>query len=580
METLPNFYNNLLGIEVTTFGVLTAAAFVFLQMMHTNFSFRDMFLSLRNRTLPFYALLSGLLVLFTGLGSLHFAIGAHDFIPQVNLNSREVFENGYVAAVLLLGFFYTAALGMVIVLGNIRLLNPAELLRRHLEFADASSVEKYLHSRFGVPSPLPLVRIRFFSTKGEEKTDEEEEAEWREKEAQYERDTAKSETLKEAAKDAPDVFEAFDSLLIKAIAGGDTGSVKNGLENWTRKIIEIIGSGTDSFPGEHMGRHVAESLREFLEACRKHNSQSLAPYFIRATQRIALELMGTKHADATLEIMKTWKAQADIAIQESDRALFRDILQGYQEVGDLALKRDKEAPKERNEVREECFRHLGWLAERLLTKKGLEERPIMYDTDYYDEYGTLHNTLFHFSHKYNYDYPDLYPLIFFDAIHVLFNKMLDVYTQNAAPEKASIRGEAKVRLFDCAYVYASFAQKAIAAGNADGVALAAVNLKQIHRSALEAGAEDAAQDSIQLIVRLAIECAANPEKVAGSEILRLPQGLEDIILNSTFTAEIRSEVFESYLPGKIEGDYKKKWAYIKELGTKMGTNFGLNFDSQ
>lgn len=582
LRMVANFYNNLLGIEITILGIITAGIFVFIQILHSNFSHKDLSLSLRRISIVLYFFLSVSLIVLTGIGALHFAMSPHDLIPRWNLGLKDIFESDISLIIIFAGLLASAALGVFIIFESIRLLNPFFLMRGHLENSDIKTIKKFLHNRYGVPEPYPPVSI-FYTLQGVEETEEEKSArdlEVQQKQQKFEEDVAVARQLKAESENAPDVFEGFENLLIKSMSQGDRSAVKNGLRSYESKIKEVILTADTTFPINHLATYTRENLSTSLEACRKHNTQSFAPQLIRTSCNIAIVFLD-KYPDVVDEILKEWKIQADLALKHSDKMLFRAIIKSYQDIGDLLFNKENAETRSRNEPLDTIFRHLGWIAERLLSQKGIEEKPLMHDDDYEDEFGIIYNTLFHFDHKYSYDEPNLYPLIFFDAIHCLFDGLLEVYQQSKDEKLATLnkRGDIKDWLFSCAYVYSSFATKAIAVSNGDGFALAGTRLRQMYRTAETAGEEDLAHNILELIVRFAIQGATNPDKLVGDShgSSTVVQDSEDIILSSRYSDTVRSAVFENCL--KIdEGEHNTKYNYIKSLGVKMHTNFGLMFD--
>jgi len=110
---MPAFYNNLFGIEITVFGIITAGIFVFLQILHSNFSYKDMLLSFKWVSLATYSVLSVFVILITGLGALHFAMGIHDLLTHWDLNSSIIFGSDYTIASIFVGFLISTVLGVV-----------------------------------------------------------------------------------------------------------------------------------------------------------------------------------------------------------------------------------------------------------------------------------------------------------------------------------------------------------------------------------------------------------------------------------------------------------------------------------
>lgn len=585
MDALQAYYNNLFGIEVTTLGIMTAGIFVFLQILHQSFSYKDMLFSMRRVSVVIYAILSFFVVGLTGWGSLFFATATREPVPWCHYTIvRVVFESDFTATLVLFVFLISAGLGIYVIYGTIKLLNPTSLLHKHLGALDNKSIARFLYRKYGVPEPFPHMRIVFMALdkKGRKKRPKKEEKEKeQEDEAKFTKEREEYERLKNDAVGAPDVFEGFTNILSRAIAAGDTGTVRDAIAGLISTMKGTLSNADSSFPINYLARYTGESLSTFLEMCRRHDMWSLSPQFIRASREIALLFLSVTDATPVKEILKSWKDQADTAIRDSDRPLFREIIQSFKEVADKAFGKEDKSFKGNSDVLDESFRCLGWLAERLLAQRGLQARPVMHDSDYEDEFGVLFNAIFHFQYKFNNNKADAYPLIYFDAVHVLFDSLLEIYKQPADEVRhgANIKGEIKDHLFSCAHVYSSFAADAIKAGNGDGAALAAINLRQVYESALSAGAEGVARDCLDLIVTLAIRVATNIDTVKMGHLDNPLGNLEKTILASSYVGTVESAVNESYRKFD-EGPHDKKWEYIKSLGVKMGTNFGFMFDSR
>lgn len=581
MDTLPNFYNTLFGIEITTLGIISAATFVCLQILHANYSYKDMLRSLERASVLVYAILSVALIIVTGLGSMFLAFGTYNFIPQFNFETRAIFGSDYTALCLLATFLISAGLGIYVVFESMRLLNPSFLIREHLKRIDSDAVRKFLYNKYGVREPYPRVTIlmTIAGKKESKKEKAKKKKEVKDAEDAYEQEKAEFERLTAEITGAPDVFEGFANLVSKAIANADMSTVRGAISDYKDCVLGILKETDAKFPFDLFARHIGDTLAFFLESCRRHDLQSLSPDFVRATREIAFAL-NESHYSVMAEILKSWKDQADIAIQTSDRSLFREIMQSYRDVTEISFQRLKKNPKQKEDILDECFRHLGWLAERLLTIKGLEAKPMMYDDDYHDEFEALYNALMSFSWKYNYDVPLAYPLIFFDAVHVLFDRLLVIYKLRSikgSPGRGIDFGDVHRWLYDCIYAYSSFAHDALKAGNPTGVALASMRLCEVYRSAVEEGADDVARDAIEDVVRTAIRIGTEPEKMKGNTLSNPMEWLEKEIIASPYSDKISSAVHEAYIKFD-EGSHEAKFNYIKTLARRLGTNFGFMFD--
>lgn len=576
------FYSTLFSIEVTLLGIIAASTFVLIQMLHTSFSYKEMLLPLKRGGLFAFYLVSVLLVLFTGVGLLHHSMGSHDFLTRWNLHSIEIFSSNYVLTGIFISFVISIILGIYAIYEAIKLLNPPTLIKKHLDAMDVQSVENFLYMRYGVVEPVEpiLSQIKFVGTDGEEEVKDMVNKE--EAQKKYEKQLVQYESAKLKASKGNDVFQSFENLFINSIAKGDRSTVQQSISDYEEKIIDIINKSESHFPYKYLAQYLGESLNVYIEACRKHDQSTLALGLIRSTKSTVITLSKKTSSNEVKELLKTLKESADLAIKTENRLLFKEIIKSYEAIGDSAFEKEDHKQDGYSNLIDEVFRHLGWLAERLITSKGIEEKPMMHDEDYEDEFGILYNTLFHFDFKYSYDYADAYPLIFFDAVHVLYDRMLDYYTSLDEDEinRQSLRPEIKDWLFSCGYVFASFARHALEKGNGDGVSLAAMRLRQVYRSAENTKNYELAKDFIESITNLAVRCASTDKDLKGKTLgsTNVVENLEEIILKSPFKREIESAVFESYI--KVDSsESRKKIAYIKSLGKKLNTNFGLNFDS-
>jgi hypothetical protein len=574
------YYATLLSIEVTILGIIAASIFVLLQMLHSNYSYKDMLMSLRGSSLFAFSVTSILVTLFTAAGLLHYAMGYHDLIPRWNLGVITVFQNDYVLTATMFAFLASITFGIVTIFANIKLLNPTTLIGKHLDCFEVSSVENFLLRKYGVTEPVMpiLMKIKFVGKKdGDEETvDMVDEAKAK---ATYEEQLGEYEEKKRKASEGADLFQPFENLFIKTIAQGDRKTFQTSLADYEAKITSIIESADNTFPYQYLSQYLGESLNLYIETCRRNDLNTLALDLVRSIKRITIALSKNTNSYEVKELLKILKENADSAINNEDRLLFREIIKSYQEIGDSALETENHAQDGYSSIIDEVFRHLGWLAERLITTKGIEQKPMMHDDDYEDEFGILYNTLFHFDHKYSYDHADAYPLIFFDAVMVLFERMLDYYSSLGKYEELSEqrRPEIKDWLWSCGYVFASFGEKALEKGNGDGVSLSAIRLREVYRKANNTKNYKLAKDFIELIVQFAVKCGSSTKELKGKTLgsTKIPESLEEIILESPYRQEIRTAVFDSYI--KVHGDDSvKKLDYIKYLSKKMNDDFGLN----
>ena len=244
-----------------------------------------------------------------------------------------------------------------------------------------------------------------------------------------------------------------------------------------------------------------------IEVAGKQGLESAKIKSLEAAKDGALLLYGTGYFSALGRIMTFWKVTADKAIG-SNKEVFNYIIGQYDDLATLAFKEwTKDGREGAKDILDEAFRHLGWLGERLLSKTGFEDRPLMSDRSYQTEYDHLLNTLLSFSSKFYMEGRDQYPLIYFDAIYVMFRQLISLRLKNR--DNVDLRQH----LFGCFHIYCAFAGPAIASGNNNGAALAALRLKTCYEELLKNDLQDSATEAIQLLVTIGTAAAAKKEKL-------------------------------------------------------------------
>ena len=117
-------------------------------------------------------------------------------------------------------------------------------------------------------------------------------------------------------------------------------------------------------------------------------------------------------------------------------------------------------------------------------------------------------------------------------------------------------------IFSLAYIYASFAEEAIAVGNAEGACLAAVNIKQVYEVAKKEGLDKDARDMIKLLVNLGIMASGKRDKLRTVDFMS--KGLEKWVADTLVESEenINDEVFERYIRAHGLEDRDGLWEFI------------------
>lgn len=574
MESIATFYQMLFTAEIAIFGILAAALFVFIQLVYGHFSYRHISIVLRSLSLIVYAVLSSSTMVITGIASFSLSFQHHDLFPQYNFTLQTIFTNESVAIILLVSFFLSLALFFSYAFFSILYLRPhkmAEILRKRIKIR---KLRDYLLKQYGIPSPeFTTIRILYGLSDREEEKDNLNESRNLEKEKLI------YNKLRVQIQSAKDPFEVLNALIFRSINEADVtsiGEIRHVIRDITKDFFKThkkaktgqkeAWSPDSGISGKFL-EHLSDLLRTYVEMSDRQNLESAHVIFLDISNDILKEILPYNEAHEMEIILNFWKDTGDTAINKSPR-VFSKVISLYRALADTAFDSGIE---ERERWLEDVFRHLGWLGERLFAKKRLEEKPIIWDTSYSNEFDDLINAVWSYDDKYNWKYPNAYPLIYFDLIYVIFLKLVEEYKQRRL-------NNIKNLLFDCTYTYSSFAIEAIKKGNSNGAALAAMRMKENYEHIMENNLRDIASDIIGLFINVAAHAASHANQLSPVEFLREPIDvyLVNVIAHSIFKSEMQKEMIDVYI--KVHGDRDLKWKFITNLGVRLGTNFGFQFD--
>ncbi|HUV81269.1 MAG TPA: hypothetical protein VMW21_01985 [Patescibacteria group bacterium] len=579
-----NFYNNLFTIEIAVFGIIAAAIFVFLQIIYSQFSYREISVIFKNTYLILYFLLSTLTLILTAAGSLLLSFPSYKFITtNVDFVIRELFENGPLSMRLLALFFVSLILFGLSTFTNFEYIRPSKIALLIGKKMKVVQIRNFLLKKYGVPVPdkwtlnigiyLP-VRI---GEKEQEVTPKETKEKNKEAEKQLAVYQAEYERIRQEVKNSQNTFEPLDALILKAIGSVDLRAIDEAfsvLVDVSSRFIEAYpitkkdeAWSPDSGVIEKYLKNITENLYIYVDMCDRQKLETVKIKILDASKEIADKIIIRNYQWEIKVIFDFWKKIGDSAITKSP-IIFNKVIQLYRDVGDYAFKNGIDANEK---WLEDVFRGLGWLGERLLTKQGIEEKPIIYDDSYFNEYDQLLNAIFSFEYEYNYKYPGSYPLIYFDVIHVIFLQLITSY------KKTKIY-DVKNHIFSCIYIYSSFAKVAIEKENSNGAALAAMNLKDSYDELIKNGLEESAKEALKLLIDVGGEAAGHKDNLKKVEFIPklLDEYIIDIVESSSFREDISGEINEIYI--RAGGNHDRVLIFIKALGKRMRTNFGFMFD--
>lgn len=314
---MPSFYNNLFGVEITVLGIITAAIFVLIQSLHSNFSYHHILSLIKRPLLVLYSTVAVATVLITSISSLLLSLDRHNFISKYDLEIDRYLVQEYVALCILFLFFFSILIRLIVLFKGIGLLNPSNLLLISRREINSKLLRLYLFKKYGIKKPSAFdfqhninIDVRSLTlneshiidstTLNQEGREKIEEQKIQDKN-KLEKANAKYSKLKTSVEQTLDIFEGLLIILDKAIATRDTNTVRKSIEILTevsndfiktfpqsKELPTRLGWEPDSQLAAYYARYIGELLVTLLENCQRHNTLSLSLYFIRATKDIAL----------------------------------------------------------------------------------------------------------------------------------------------------------------------------------------------------------------------------------------------------------------------------------------------------
>lgn len=588
MNGISNFYNTLLGIEVSIFGIITAVVFVFIQLMYSSFSHKHIQFIFKNKLLWAYFTVSFIDLLLTGAGSFLLSIEGHDLIPCYDFKSNLILTNPYFIFFCIFLTFASNLLFVFFIFKNFKYLQPSKILLLSSRTITYPNLRNFLFNKFGIRPPLQVRLVTFDQSQQEEldrhlkemigdmsKPELDELVEKvRESERTSESNLKKYNVFEQNVGSAIDPLEPINDIIMQSIAKADFKTLEDAEEIICKVSTDFINNIPVTFQNEwdpdkelagHFIKYLVENMDAQLEMCDREKLSSAKLKILDTSKYVAGRFLDSNNTSPN-KIIRYWKTLADKAIGNST-PIFNRIIEHYYDIGGKAFE------KNNKEVLEEVFRSLGWLGERLLSKTEPENKPIMIDYDYRTEYDELLNCLLSFRSKYD-EVPESYPLIYFDAVWVVILHLIRIYKKN---------NDLKTRdnLLSCMYVYSSFSKNAIRVGNNRGAALGAIRLEEIFKKLKENSLPKEVEEAIRLFTEIGTRAREYKEKLEKVDFLEkhLDEWAMDILASEPeFISAISWELKESLIKSSTEGNHDRIWSFITTLGRRMRTNFGFMFD--
>ena len=585
---LLSFYNTLFSIEIAVFGIICAVVFVFIQLFLSTYSYKHIGHILKDKWLMLFFFFSITDLLATSLGSFFLSFEQHDMLPRLFFATDLIVTNQFYVFACWLLIFASIIVFVKLIFNNISYLQPHRalfLLTKNIEF---SNVRDYLWRRYPleVPWNLKMKDTIFFIDPEEKKRSKKAEKarllkEEKALDVELKRVEKVIKTICNRVSTAEDPLVPVRDMMIQFIKKSDISSFEEAssiLVSATNSFLKQLPAATSIWSPENdlaknYSRHVIEILSTLLEVADKEGLISMKKSIIKTSYNISMELFDNKWFGEVDMFGEWWQKIADDSIGY-DSFIFKSVIKYYREIGSKFMKiiKTSNARKsdENERLLENLFRYVGWLGERLMIKGPFEESPLFDNYSYSTDYDEYYNCIMSFGDLYNWKRPNLYPLIYFDVLIVIMRRLISIVKNHPDSNLSE-------NIFSIAYAFASFAEKAIAVKHWDGASLAALRISEAYQELKDEGLNKTSNDVIKLLVRIGMLTAANKENEEKARFMS--KSLDQWVIDelSKYNENIDEEVKESDIK-TIGLNYEAKWTFITQLGSKMGTNFGLMFD--
>lgn len=584
---LSAFYNNLLTIQVTVFGIIAAAIFVLVQISHSTFNGRHSLRLLRDRYLIAYLISTGIALVLTAIASLMLSLDRHDFVSSFNFQSRAILVNIWTPAALLFLTGLSVMIFICFVVLNLAYLHPHRVLLLSAQGITPEQVRLFLFHEYGLDPPIQTARlipgalIWHALPVGEDEPEdssthtEQLHQEIIDTQRSYRKDIDHYNELRLAETNVTDPLDIAYAVTIRAVQNMDFHTLKEvnrTIDSLSKSIVGSIrndrekGWNPDLQVARRWAQHVTTFVSAVLEVVEKQGMNSVSSTVLQITDDLWPHLAEREEFGALFVVMSYWKRVADNAIGKN-KAVFTWIVKRYESVGSFALEQGY------GDMLDRSLGDLGWLGERVLEKIGLETKPKMYDVEYSTEYEDLLNVLLSFGSLYSDKYPTGYPLICFDSLMVIAFKLVELRRTD------SKNNTLKDHLDACTSKIWSFIEPALRVGNSEGAALAVMRLVSCYKKYLDSGLKDSSGYTISLLAQSAADAAVFEDKSSKNSLLHesIEEYISKVLEKSPFRFEIAAAVREALTKSHGPG-HAKVWGFVKSFGRRMGSNFGFMFD--
>lgn len=567
LDSLIDLYTTLFVLVITALGALMASIIALTQLLERFLVSK----SARNIVYSQVLMAAFLLIALAGAISLVpmvlLSMESHNFLPWVNLGIDQIFA-GHVYVALAVSLFLIATTGVIAFIYQAsQYLIPANAIA----FLKDSQKDESVASFFQIKSTTkPVHPIRFsFLLDEEAEGSVSDEA----KEAKYSKDLKKYEKDKTKLEKMENPLFPLEAYLTHSIRDGNITITRKALRALEECIVSNVAD--TKFHGAYALIYYYKTvLQNADELARSIGLRSVSQELLESSSRVSEELITNKRYAEVNILFEYWQSLTGEMLGK-DSPLFRQGVGIIGSTGRTLLKTKEASWEQIRDIVDNISRTLGWLGENLL-KQPPERRALMINSNYSTEFDEIMNAVLEVGWGIRNDRPETYPLIHFDSIFVIANKLAPYVTDD---EYNNDDGNS---LFSLAYDMYSCGESAVEANNMRGACLALLRLEQQCKIAEENGLRRYKQNILDAILRLgALAAGKELEGIADFLVTRGVSNLSEASIESLKKHaegyDLSSEAHEVTVKLAVGGDnYDKVKQYLSKAGHALGTDFGIN----
>lgn len=569
--TISNFYTTLFALEITAFGIILAALLVFIQLIHSSFSHIQVKYMFHGRLFWGWLIIGFICLLLTGINGLCLSFGyGQDWMLCI-----------YMGAVCL-GLFLLSIVILpgLIIYNNIKYLHPNFILGLSKKAITFNGLSYFLLNKYGVAEPSVINIKAIMSKLGQKELSDEDKIEYENTKAkadeEYRKIQERLKMEKKAIESCSDSLTSIKIIATRAINNFDINTLSGVKDIYLRIEQDFIDNykincpklGNSWNPDTDLiadfAYYMVETIEHQFDLCQQHKFNPGQSAFLELSESCTNIAVDNDAYKIVIEMLKLWKKISDQSIG-SNPDVFNYLMGLYSKL----LKRQFNLSNQG--ILDAIFKDLGWIGERLLTKKPVIEKAITPNYEFATEHDVYFNCILNISDTYIEQFPHLYLLSYFGMMQVILIQFTKVL-------KKSANDQMERYAYDLLYFYYSFLRQALKVGNINGVRLAWIELKLRYDYFESEDIEILTKYAIGLFAKFGAAISGNKEiedfsgnKLYAAIIATLAR------IKSKYRETITLEIQEIYRRS-IPGDHKNIWNFIIDLGKKMKTNFGFMFD--